>query len=295
MNKEIDSIAQRLEDYFYHFKDYTMFDFDLSDEDRKNSIEQRKSDLTDIEAIDKIIFNVNDCNKNFDSSHQSEADALIKLLQEQRAFLVTRQDKRMVGDTDYEVKHAIHVGDKEILFAVDMNADKGLYYLVCNATRNELFEQFADGSGSGDYLEMMKEFIDRVGVQIETVRSEQEQINLPDTIFTAEHCFPNDYKQSIDGKVVAIRADIFRPEYRRGDNQLVLVAKGFGANANARGNAVFCYHLNNGKHTRFERHDVQGEVKPECMPDWAKKGLAAVKAQIAAEHAKSKKDRGDAR
>jgi len=67
----------------------------------------------------------------------------------------------------------------------------------------------------------------------------------------------------------------------------------FGANANARGSAVFCYHLNNGKHTRFERHEVLGVVKE--LPDWAKERLAAVKSQMTAEHAKSKKDRGDAR
>ena len=253
------------------------------------SVEQVEESLSIASDVDRMMKDIDDVCRTFDSysEYADTAKPLLLALEKVKADL----NRRMVGDTGYEVKHAVHIGDKEIIFAVDMNADKGLYYLVCNATRNELFEQFTDGSG--DYLEMMKEFIDRVGGQIESVRSEQEQINLPDTIFTAEHCYPNDYRQSIDGKVVAIRADVLRPEYRRGDNQLVLVAGGFGANANARGSAVFCYHLNNGKHTRFERHEVLGVVKE--LPDWAKERLAAVKSQMTAEHAKSKKDRGDAR
>ena len=255
------------------------------------SVKEVEESLSIASDVDRMMKDIDDVCRTFDSysEYADTAKPLLLALEKVKADL----NRRMVGDTGYEVKHAVHIGDKEIIFAVDMNADKGLYYLVCNATRNELFEQFTDIGGSGDYLEVMKEFIDRVGGQIEAVRSEQEKINLPDTIFTAEHCYPNDYGQSIDGKVVAIKADVFRPEYRRGDNQLVLVAGGFGANANARGSTVFCYHLNDGKPTRFERCEVLGVVKE--LPDWAKERLSAVKTQIAAEHAKSKKDRGDAR
>jgi len=41
----------------------------------------------------------------------------------------------------------------------------------------------------------------------------------------------------------------------------VLVDGGNGSKANPIGRAVYCYHLNDGKHTRFERSDVQGEVR----------------------------------
>ena len=54
------------------------------------------------------------------------------------------------------------------------------------------------------------------------------------------------------------------------------VTGGFGASANSRGSAVFCTNLHTGKNTRFERMDVMGEVKPECMPDWAKEKIAAM-------------------
>lgn len=54
------------------------------------------------------------------------------------------------------------------------------------------------------------------------------------------------------------------------------VTGGFGASANARGSAVFCKNLYDGKNTRYERMDVLGEVKPERMPDWAKEKAVAI-------------------
>ncbi len=69
---------------------------------------------------------------------------------------------------------------------------------------------------------------------------------------------------------------VLKPEFQRADRQLYLVTGGFGASANSRGSAVFCTNLHTGKNTRFERMDVMGEVKPECMPDWAKEKIAAM-------------------
>ena len=65
----------------------------------------------------------------------------------------------------------------------------------------------------------------------------------------------------------------------------------FGANANSRGNAVFCTNLYHGKHTRFERCDIQGEVKPEHLPAWVAERLAAVQTEHA-EKSKIKPDKG---
>lgn len=105
-------------------------------------------------------------------------------------------------------------------------------------------------------------------------------MGLPGDLFGTEHCYPHDYGESIENMVVAVKPDVFSPEYRRGDNQLVLAVNGNGARANPRGNAVYCYHLNDGRHTRFERFEVLGVVRPECMPDWAKESLLRVQAEM---------------
>ena len=96
-------------------------------------------------------------------------------------------EKRMV-DT-YEVKHAIHVGDKEILFAVD-NTKTDYSYMVCNCTwDNPLgIDHYFNAAASADYVEMMTEFTDRVTAQLEAVKTERDKISIPLEPFTLERC-----------------------------------------------------------------------------------------------------------
>lgn len=187
-------------------------------------------------------------------------------------------EKRMV-DT-YEVKHAIHVGDKEILFVVD-EKKTDCPYMVCNCTwDNPLgMDHYYNAVGSADYLEMMTEFTDRVQAQLEAVKAERGKITVPVKPFTLEHCIPNDNGQNIENKVVVIRPERLRPEYCTADKQLVLVTGGFGAHANSRGRAVYSTNLYSGKESRWNREDILGIVKPEYIPDWAKERLKQIQAE----------------
>ena len=58
---------------------------------------------------------------------------------------------------------------------------------------------------------------------------------------------------------------------------------GNGAKGNPHGRACFCKNLYTGKESRFERYEVEGIVKPECMPECAKERLAEIHKQIQAE------------
>jgi hypothetical protein len=174
------------------------------------------------------------------------------------------------------------VGEKEIVFAEDKDAENGLCWLVGNYTQNAILGQYADCIVSDDYLEAISEFTGRVNTQIETMRGEIAQSKETCELFIAGHCVPHDYGQNIDGKIVAIKAGALRPEYRRGKVQIVLVNGGNGSRANPNGRAVYCYHLNNGQRTRFERHDVQGEIKPEYVPQWAREKAAEIQAEKSA-------------
>ena len=57
------------------------------------------------------------------------------------------------------------------------------------------------------------------------------------------------------------------------------LAEGGNGATGGRGQAVFGTCLATGERARWERYDVLGEIKPECMPDWAKEALAKVKGQ----------------
>ncbi len=200
------------------------------------------------------------------------------------------EEKRMVDS--FEVKHAIHVGDRQIIFAVD-DTKTDYPYMVCNCTWDNPFgvEEYSNAAASADYLEMMTEFTSRVSAQLEAVKTERDKITVPLQLFTLEHCIPNDYGGSIENKVVVIRAECLRPEYRTADKQLVLATGGFGAHANSRGRAVYTVNLYSGKESRWNREDILGMVKPECMPDWAKERLKQIQTKRQVKHKKQEPER----
>lgn len=185
------------------------------------------------------------------------------------------EEKRMAGS--YEILHAIHVGDKEVLFGEDA-ASTDMRYMVCFCNRNNPLgmEDFTDAEGSGDFLEIMTEFSDRVRSQLAAVKAERDKVMVPLEPFIREQCTPISGDTEIENKVAVIKPESLRPEYRMQDKQLVLVTDGFGARGNARGRAVYTINLYSGKNSRWNREDILGTLTPEQMPAWAKEKLAQI-------------------
>ena len=180
-------------------------------------------------------------------------------------------EKRMAGD--YEITAAVSIGYKEVVIGVDENNTDGQKYMCAYGERNELFELFNNVLVSDSYPEIVEIFGKRVTEEAEKVRTEIEGLGIPLAIIRDTDCIPDNYQNDINGKIIAIDSKILKPEFQRADRQLYLVTGGFGAAANSRGSAVFCKNIYDGKTTRYERMDVIGEVKPECLPDWAKAKL----------------------
>ena len=135
-----------------------------------------------------------------------------------------------------------------------------------------------EGVASDDYLEAMQIFVDRVQSQIDRTKEELSKFPFDKTVFTKEHCIPDDGMRNIVGKVVVINSEPKRYEYQHPAYQLILADGGHGATG-GRGQAVFGTCLATGERARWERYDVLGEIKPECMPDWAKEALVKIKQQ----------------
>ena len=178
-------------------------------------------------------------------------------------------EKRKVGD--YTVLCAVNIGSREIILAENEQDNSGERFLCCYGERNDIFEKFTECAVGDDYIDAALFFAERIKQDAERFRAEVEKLDIPVTVITEADCIPDHYKNDINGKIIAINPAVLKPEYQRADRQLYLVTGGFGASANARGSAVFCRNLYDGKDTRYERMDVLGEVKPECMPDWAEK------------------------
>lgn len=198
-------------------------------------------------------------------------------------------DEKRMMDT-YEIEQSIFIGDKEVLFGVDKA--KEYPFVVCYCDYNNPLSAAwpTEAIGTDDYLEAMQIFTDRVKSQIELTRTELEKFRFDKTPFTVKHCFPDKRNESIVGKVVVINAEPKRYEYQHAAYQLVLADGGNGA-LGGRGQGVFGICLSDGHRARWERFDVLGEIKPECMPDWAKEAVRKIEQQEKTKKAHSREER----
>ena len=201
-------------------------------------------------------------------------------------------DKRMAGN--YEITCSIRIGDKEIVLGENPKDTDGVPYMCAFCESNDIFARYYDDIGSDDYAEVVEAFGARIKEQAEKTRSEQQQDRLngiENRIITEKDCIPISHSDDINNKIVVIKAEILRPEYRSSGHQLKLCTGGFGASANSRGSACFCTDLRTGKDSRFERWDILGVMNESDLPQWAKDGLASIKQAEAKKHPKSKGER----
>ena len=195
------------------------------------------------------------------------------------------EEKRTIGD--WEVLQGIHIGDREVLLLLDPTSAEAPYVVCYNQLIPGLgVDHPTECVGSNDYLEMMEEFLSRVKGQIVAVLNDREKSSEPQEVFGAGHCLPGGMDESLVGRVVVMKADVLRHEYRNAARQIILVTGGFGASPNARGRAVFGNNVFSGTKSDWRREDVLGILDPAKAPEWVKPGLEAIRAQKA-------KDRGD--
>ncbi len=178
------------------------------------------------------------------------------------------EGKRKIGE--YTVLCSVNVGEKEVILASKEQSTNGDKFMCGFAERNDLFELCSECMVSDDYIEIVHLFGSRVANEAELFKEQVEKLDIPISLITEADCIPDHYSKDINGKIIAIDPKVLKPEFQRADRQLYYVTGGFGASANSRGSAVFCTNLHTGKSTRYERMDVMGEVKPECLPEWAK-------------------------
>lgn len=202
--------------------------------------------------------------------------------------MTENEEKRMAGD--YEIIHALHIGDREIVLG-ENTIDAGMEKYMCAfCVSNGMFASYTEVMVSDDYAEIVQLYGERVAEQAEKTRAELEISDIDNAPITALECTPITHDSDLNGKIIVIKPEILRREYRRATNQLQLCTGGFGTYPNSRGSACFCTELYSGKKSRYERYDVLGTIEPGKLPEWAKLGLERIKQ---AEKQKKAKDRNE--
>ena len=188
------------------------------------------------------------------------------------------QEKRMAGD--YVIIHALHIGDREIVLGENPASKGDDRYMCAFCESNSLLASYTEVMVSKDYPELVRLFGERVAEQAEKTRIDlngPKIQGIPNAPITAEGCEVISYQDDLAGKIVVIKPEILRPEYRRATSQLQLCTGGFGASPNSRGTACYCTQLYSGKTSCFQRSDILGTIAPEKLPEWAKHYLEIVR------------------
>ena len=141
-------------------------------------------------------------------------------------------NKRMAGD--YEVIHAFHIGDKEIVIGENIEADDDERYMCAFCEKNEIMERYSDVIASDDFCEVAKLYADRLSEQAEKTRQATftpKFQGIDTTPLTETDCTPITADDYIKGKLIVIKQDSLRQEYRMATHQLKICTGGFGSHA----------------------------------------------------------------
>ena len=174
----------------------------------------------------------------------------------------------------YKILHTVKIDGVEEIVAQSIALADERYKLIKGDANNDLkLMQYSVIFESGDYLKVMRKFIARLDVHLDSLDLDRLYRGTPvvnDFPLTGGDCVPNGMDSDLKGKVVAIKTSVLSPEYRSMSHQLQLVTGGFGSSPDASGRAVYCTNIYSGEKSRFERADILGVIadNAQFLPKW---------------------------
>lgn len=179
-----------------------------------------------------------------------------------------RLPKRKVGD--WEILASFKYGDREIFIGENPNPEQEIErYLVGDIVSNELFDRYENCIGSDMYGEVAELYSQRMQEQIEKVKGELDKFPYDRSVI-GKDSVDSIRDRNIEGELVVIDPKAMKREYVGADRQLWLAESGFGCSPTARGRQVLCKNVFTGKTEYWERGDILGTLKAECVPEWVK-------------------------
>ncbi|GHV39880.1 hypothetical protein FACS189490_04180 [Clostridia bacterium] len=204
-------------------------------------------------------------------------------LAEARAEIAKLREPRTIKG--YTVLQSVKIAGQEIIAGENMDADYGKRYMLWHRSMNFDFgqEKHFVPVYDAEYLTVMRHFSRYVSAGLDNLDLDRiyRGNRLTDPMLTAEWCVPGGMNKDCNGKVIAIKPEIFSPEYRAESHQLFLAIGGFGCSPTARGRSVYVTNLYDREELVFNRSDVLGVMDEAKLPDWAKENLAAIRKEAA--------------
>ncbi|WP_195268873.1 hypothetical protein [Eubacterium sp. 1001713B170207_170306_E7] len=183
---------------------------------------------------------------------------------------MTGEDKRTVHG--YRIINSMIIGSQEIILGEKQAESPDKRYLCAYDDLDHL-DKGCEVVAVGDYFEVLERYTKRIQGEINTLRKAEQKLGGSNAPIPVEHCRLDDRTKSIMGKFVVIKAEVFRPEYKRANQQICYVTGGSGAKANPKGKAILVKNVYDGREAQFERSEVQGLVNMSSLPEWAQKAV----------------------
>jgi hypothetical protein len=184
----------------------------------------------------------------------------------------TEKNKRNIDG--YLELNSFNISGRVVILAEKAGADEP--YLVCEGRWDNPLSAtvYYNAIVTDDYLEAVGEFMRRETGLLDFLNHERTRSGLPFQTLSAADCVPDGLDENIEGKVIIIKPEVLAREFRSAEHMLKICHGGNGSRPEARGNAVFCENLYDGKQSCFERYDILGVADLAKIPEWAKAKLA---------------------
>lgn len=157
---------------------------------------------------------------------------------------------------------------------IGMNEDTAQYMVCCLSWDHPKDYYFPfDMAVHDDYLAAVSDYCSRLSSLVKSLELERQRRWIRDRPFSIEDCEPDCHKYNLKNRVVVLNVKALAPEYRSPDYQLMLVIDGYGCHPGTDAHGFYGHDLYTGEVQYSNRKDVLGVLKPERMPDWAKKKL----------------------
>ena len=100
--------------------------------------------------------------------------------------LVSAEDFEADMAGDYKITHQLRIGGRTLVLGHNPE-DHETPFLICYQDFSLGFPRFTEAIGGDDYLEIVELFAQRLQQQIEAVKQQRAERNLPFTMLTLEH------------------------------------------------------------------------------------------------------------
>lgn len=169
---------------------------------------------------------------------------------------------------DWEILTSFKYGDREIFMGENPNpAKEDERYIVGEIVMNELFGRYENCVCESNYNEIAKLYSQRIQEQIQKVQEDLAKFPFDRSVIGMDSC-DSIRGRNIEGDIVVIDPKAIKREYVGADRQLWLAQSGFGCSPNGSGRKVYCKNLFTGAVAAWQRQDILGTIKSECIPKW---------------------------